>query len=449
FKIIPRYDIFDYEEILLTMRSLFAKSPEEYHQFDALLKKYLFQTANHNVKTYMKAHSKEIHSVTEKLKEEKYSNIEIRTRIPTEEKNLAQQAQENKEIISNILQRANTPKLLPILLLQEQEMVSLVQTYTDKKIDKMLNKAMLYNLLHDNDPLFNQLCIMGSNRFRKTKQKVKKELNVKQAEIDQIEKLLSYERNHFFKSASKRTVYDKMDRPIIGLRQDEYVLLSKFIRQNAAKFRTKVSRTMVCAKRKTFEFKKTIKKSLETFGEPVKLYYKRPQIKKTRLVCITDVSESVKLHVKLILQLIYELSSVFKSGVRSFMFVGNLYEVTDTLNEFPIVEAIDLACEQAPMEYSNYNEAFGLFVKNHIGIIDKNTIVIIFGDARNNRYDDGVQYLKQIKKKAKTIVWLNPEVKSKWNTGDSIMGKYKPMVNAVYQVNTFNELVGFIDQFAV
>ena len=201
--------------------------------------------------------------------------------------------------------------------------------------------------------------------------------------------------------------------------------------------------------RKTFEFKKTIKKSLETFGEPVKLYYKRPQIKKTRLVCITDVSESVKLHVKLILQLIYELSSVFKSGVRSFMFVGNLYEVTDTLNEFPIVEAIDLACEQAPMEYSNYNEAFGLFVKNHIGIIDKNTIVIIFGDARNNRYDDGVQYLKQIKKKAKTIVWLNPEVKSKWNTGDSIMGKYKPMVNAVYQVNTFNELVGFIDQFAV
>ena len=58
FKIIPRYDIFDYEEILLTMRSLFAKSPEEYHQFDALLKKYLFHGYQPKKKTLLNKRKK-------------------------------------------------------------------------------------------------------------------------------------------------------------------------------------------------------------------------------------------------------------------------------------------------------------------------------------------------------------------------------------------------------
>ena len=95
--------------------------------------------------------------------------------------------------------------------------------------------------------------------------------------------------------------------------------------------------------------------------------------------------------------------------------------------------------------YSDYNNALKQFCDDHIGMVTKDTIVIFMGDARNNKNDSGVQYLDRIKRKARHVSWLNPEAIKKWDTGDSIIGKYRKSVDAVYKTTAFTDLVTFLD----
>ena len=55
--------------------------------------------------------------------------------------------------------------------------------------------------------------------------------------------------------------------------------------------------------------------------------------------------------------------------------------------------------------------------------IDRKTTILILGDARSNYGDPGVSALKRIHQKAKRVLWLNPEPRTFWNTGDSEMQK--------------------------
>ncbi|HOJ10977.1 MAG TPA: VWA domain-containing protein [Clostridiales bacterium] len=449
FTICPQYDIFQYEEMLITIRSLFAKSQNEYTNFEILLQAYLYEIIDDRTSDYVKKKAHEVNALLEELKRQKHSNISIKTRTTKEDKLLAQQADENKEAIVKILQDSGTVEILPVIMLKEMEIVQLLASSSQEKVKSKLNQAIMFNIMYQNNALFNQLCIKGAKLFTKLNTKVQKEITVRQRKITELEKLSTYthRKDFIYGSRAVRTVYDIMDKPITDLGEDEYAQLVQYIKQNAAKFRTRISRNMKVSKRKIFDFKHTIEKSIETYGEPVRLYYKKPQIKKTRIVCIADISGSVKQYIKLMLQLVYEISSVFKGGVRSYAFVGNLYNITEYMTRYPLEKGIMLASQQATREYSNYDKAFGIFVEDYIGFLDKHTIVLIIGDARNNRNDAGINYLKQIKNRSKSIIWLNPEEKLKWNTGDSIIGKYKPIVNAVYQTNTFKEIIEFLDHF--
>ena len=450
FKLCPQYDIFQYDEMLITMRSLFAKSQAEYNNFEILLQEYLLYIIEDKKDDYVKKQKHEINNFLEELKREKYNNISFKTRSTKEDKTLAKQAEENKESIAKILQDADAKEILPVLMLQEERIVELVAS-SQAMVKSKLNQAMLFNIMHQNNSFFNQLCIKGAKLFTKLNMKVQKEIAARQQKIAELEKLTTYahREDYIYGSRAVRTVYDIMDKSIVDLGEDEYDKLMQYIKQNAAKFRTHVSRSMKAAKRKTFDFKRTIKNSIETFGEPVRLYYKKPQIKKTRIVCIADVSGSVKQYIKLMLTLVYELSSVFKGGVRSYVFVGNLYDITEYMTKYPVEKGITLASQQVTREYSNYDRAFCKFVEEYIGYLDKHTIVLIIGDARNNRNNTGINYLKQIKSRSKSIIWLNPEEKSKWNTGDSIIQKYKPVVNEIYQTNTFKQVMEFLDKVQI
>ena len=46
------------------------------------------------------------------------------------------------------------------------------------------------------------------------------------------------------------------------------------------------------------------------------------------------------------------------------------------------------------------------------------------GDGRNKYGNPEAEVLQQLYAKAKRVVWLNPEAKPSWNTGDSEMKKY-------------------------
>ena len=91
---------------------------------------------------------------------------------------------------------------------------------------------------------------------------------------------------------------------------------------------------------------------------------------------------------------------------------------------------------------SNYGMALVDFETRHMRLLDSHTTVIVLGDGRGNRTDARVDILTRMADRAKQIVWLNPEYRTLWGTGDSDMLRYAPHCRVTAVCNTLQHLEG-------
>ena len=52
---------------------------------------------------------------------------------------------------------------------------------------------------------------------------------------------------------------------------------------------------------------------------------------------------------------------------------------------------------------------------------------------------------EQGEKRARKLIWMNPEFPAQWSTGDSDMHAYQPLCSAVYPVRNLQQLTEAID----
>ena len=64
----------------------------------------------------------------------------------------------------------------------------------------------------------------------------------------------------------------------------------------------------------------------------------------------------------------------------------------------------------------------------------------MLGDARNNHGDSRTDVLKEIYDRCKRLIWLNPEPRSLWNTGDSEMRHFVSYCHQVDECSTLTQL---------
>ena len=74
-------------------------------------------------------------------------------------------------------------------------------------------------------------------------------------------------------------------------------------------------------------------------------------------------------------------------------------------------------------------------------ILTHQTLMLILGDARNNRRPPRPDLLARIRSSAKKLVWLNPEAPTRWNTGDSVMKLYEPACDMLLACGNLQELL--------
>jgi len=168
-------------------------------------------------------------------------------------------------------------------------------------------------------------------------------------------------------------------------------------------------------------------------------------VDRPRVMVICDVSGSVAEVSRFVLMFLYSLSEVMPK-VRSFAFSSGLGEVTDKFEKLELNDAIQQIITDWGRGSSDYGESWLDFKELAYKDIDHRTTIIVLGDARNNYRDTQSQVFKQISERARQIIWLNPEPKSKWPTGDSVMMHYKPYCRMVETCNTLNHLEKFIDK---
>jgi uncharacterized protein with von Willebrand factor type A (vWA) domain len=135
--------------------------------------------------------------------------------------------------------------------------------------------------------------------------------------------------------------------------------------------------------------------------------------------------------------------------VRSFIFVAEIGEITRQFREGDPKTALDAALGGDIINvyaHSNFGAAFRAFVDQHIAAIDRRTTVIVLGDARNNYNLPHDSALREIRRRAQRLIWLNPESRSTWGFGDSEMERYSAHCNVVEECRNLNQLYRVIDR---
>jgi uncharacterized protein len=203
-------------------------------------------------------------------------------------------------------------------------------------------------------------------------------------------------------------------------------------------------------RRGTLDFRRTVRESLSTGGVPVNPVFRKPRPSKPELFVLADISGSVSTFAAFTLQLMFALRSQF-SRVRSFVFVDGIDEVTDVLQRAPdIIDAtshINAAGSGVWLDgRSDYGHALEEFWQRWGQQLRRRTTVIVLGDARSNYHDPCERALRAVKERAAHVFWLNPEPTAAWDSGDSIISRYRPFCDGVRECRNIRQLRHFIEE---
>lgn len=501
-EMIKNFEFLSKKEFLHISKSIFCKTQMEYEAYDDLFTKFFFEKEIETIKWLAEQEQKNIESEfakakaqmdedVKKIKAEQIAKSKVaieevlsaRYKVYKDQEDFVAMNTTNDMSFENILEKyiENTKaendsmQLTKEFINLKREIIK--ELVKDKEqidfcsIKKNLEKLMMQNFIEDNNMEFNNLLLKSAETVSKVENEYNKRLNKINKETNELTSQKKRELNDLLLQKNKAVEKVKIklttqthrqefegrgaviellkntDRTVTELNNDEYDSLMYYIKANASKFRTKIGSSMKKAKNKQFDYKKTLEQSVKYNGIPLKLYYKKPIVKKFKLFVVLDVSGSVSKYLKVLSAFLFELNTVFNGGIEVYGFVSDLLDFTDGFKKNSLDEAVK--CTLGHRGYSNYYKALTDFYSECYQRIDKDSIILYFGDARNNKNKSGEEVLYNINKRAKYSVWLNPEPKHKWNTGDSVIDIYSRNVNATYEVNKVNQLIYFLNNFAI
>ena len=198
------------------------------------------------------------------------------------------------------------------------------------------------------------------------------------------------------------------------------------------------------------DFRRTVRSSLSYGGVPAEPKFRHPRPHKPEIFVIADISGSVAAFARFTLMLVYAISGQF-SKVRSFVFIDGIDEVTSFFEGVEdVTEAVHRVNTEADVVWvdghSDYGHAFEVFWNKWGKEIGPKTTVMILGDARNNYHASQSWVVKEIQHRARHVYWLNPEPRSYWDTGDSIVSDYGVYTDGVYECRNLRQLERFVEK---
>ncbi len=232
--------------------------------------------------------------------------------------------------------------------------------------------------------------------------------------------------------------------------RDELMALRKAIAPLTRKLAVRLARKRRHGRKGPLDFRSTVRHSLSYGGVPADPQFRYPRPSKPEIMVVADISGSVAAFARFTLQLVYAISSQF-SRVRAFVFIDGIDEVTDY---FKATEDISHAIHRINTEadviwvdgHSDYGHAFETFWDRWGKEISAKTTVLLLGDARNNYHASQAWVIAEMAKRARHLYWLNPEPRSYWDTGDSIVGQYALHCDGAFECRNLKQLERFVEQ---
>ena len=192
--------------------------------------------------------------------------------------------------------------------------------------------------------------------------------------------------------------------------------------------------------------------SLSYGGVPAEPKFRYPRPSKPEIMVVADISGSVaslrplhpapglrhQLPVQPGAQL--RLHRRDRRGHRFFERVDDITEAIHRINTEADVIWVD--------GHSDYGHAFEVFWERWGEEITPRTTVLLLGDARNNYHASQAWVVEEIQARARHVYWLNPEPRSYWDSGDSIVGEYAVHCDDVVECRNLRQLEQFVGELA-
>jgi uncharacterized protein len=231
--------------------------------------------------------------------------------------------------------------------------------------------------------------------------------------------------------------------------REEMAMLRRAIYPLTRKLAVRLARKRRHGRKGPLDFRNTVRHSLSYGGVPAEPKFRYPRPAKPEIMVVADISGSVAAFARFTLHLVYAISSQF-SRVRAFVFIDGIDEVTRFFEGVDdITEAVHRVNTEADVVWvdghSDYGHAFEVFWERYGRDVGPKTTVLFLGDARNNYHASQAWIVKEVQHRARKVFWLNPEPKSYWNTGDSIIGEYSAHCDGVFEVRNLRQLEAFVD----
>jgi hypothetical protein len=158
------------------------------------------------------------------------------------------------------------------------------------------------------------------------------------------------------------------------------------------------------------DLRRTIRLSLKTGGDAIELARRERKLRRTKLVALCDVSGSMDLYSRFLLQLLYALQHAF-ARVETFVFSTRLVRITEALARDTYRTALD-SLTRSETDWSGgtrIGESIADFVVGWPRLIDRRTVVIVLSDGWDTGEPEILgDAMRAIHRRAGRVVWLNP-----------------------------------------
>jgi len=265
--------------------------------------------------------------------------------------------------------------------------------------------------------------------------------------------------------------------------EDEAQLTGALLRM-VTQLRAVTSRRKRQGRRGPLDVQAALRKNLSTYGVPLHLPRRERRRRPPKLLLLVDVSYSAIRASGLFILAAAWLMDHFRDA-RTLFFVNEPVDVTHTLRRWldgrldapevrahagqmvrrrrgaeagagicaraggPSFRALIESLEEIELGApSDYGRVLELTLKHWQGAIDRRTLVLLFGDGRNNRFPACPWFLEQIGEQARQLLWLIPEPAERWATGDSAFAEYLPAVDLACEATSLEGLLDGLRQCA-
>lgn len=187
--------------------------------------------------------------------------------------------------------------------------------------------------------------------------------------------------------------------------------MMRFLQQLARSLALKRQRRFRPSKHQaTFDLRRTMRLNMRRGGEILDLAFREPKERKLQLVLLCDVSQSMDLYSRFLVQFAYAFQQSYRR-IETFVFSTSLHRITEEMQE----QDYDLALQHLSEKVPNWSGGTKIgpslqeFIDNHRQYLDRRTLVLILSDG----WDTGdlevlEESMRTLHRRSSRVIWLNP-----------------------------------------